>query len=383
VITMAEADKLRNMRATAPSVLSIYLPVPLDLAEHRGLPTRARELIKSAASRERDRYGAEVRAADLESIVRTVATRSNEWLGHTAALFACAEIGLLKTVTLPGQMTEQAIVARRPYIRPLLAAIQRNPAYRAALVDAKHAWILNIDGSHIETVAERTGPEVRSAGFAGWYGLEAYRIQQRIMQLSKQHFRDTIGILERSSDRGQVPLVLGGHENEISQFVTVLPRAVMQSVVGTFSVDLQTATPGRVRELAGPVLASWSMRSEQQLIRDVLGEPPNVSVVTSLEGCLAASKARAVAQLILPDDQTVPGFACGVCGELGTAEHGGDCTDQAEARQAIPDLLDELAERTLDGGGQVTAVRNPPFVAAARLRFPVVASRSPSPSRLP
>jgi len=382
VITRADADKLRNLRASTSAVLSVYLPVPLDLAKHRGLPTRARELIKSAAGRERDGHRAQVGEADLESVVRTVAARSYDWLGRTAAIFASAEIGLLEALPLPGGLAEQAIIARRPHIRPLLASVQRNPAYRAALVDAKHAWILSIAGDQIETIAERTVPGVRSAGFAGWYGLEGYRIQQRIMELSRQHFRDTISILERSAGGGNLPLVLGGHENEISQFVAALPRAVRQTVAGTFSVDLQTATPGRVRELAGNVIASWSQRSEQQLVRDVLNQPPHVSVTTGLDGCLAASRARAVAQLIVPDDQMIPGFACDTCGAL-SSERDCDCADPAEACRAVPDLLDELADRTLDGGGQVTAVRDPPFTAAARLRFPVAAARPPSASRLP
>jgi peptide chain release factor subunit 1 len=383
VITLAETDKLRNLRASAPAVLSVYLPVPLDLAEHRGLPARARELIRSAVARERDACGARAREADLEAVVGAVSSRSHDWLGRTAAIFACAEIGLFEVAPLPGHLTEHAVIASRPYIRPLLAAIQRHPAYRAALVDAKHAWILNIAGEMIETVAERTGPGVRSAGFAGWYGLEGYRIQQKIMELSKQHFRDTISILERPADGGNLPLVLGGHEDEISQFVTALPPTVKQQVAGTFKVDLQTATPGRVRELAGPVIASWSQRSEQQLVRDVLNQPPRVSVTTGLDGCLEASRARAVAQLILPDDQTAPGFACDICGELSTSENGCDCPDPAGACRAVPDLLDELADRTLDAGGLVTAVGNPPFTVAARLRFPVAVVRSPPAGRLP
>jgi hypothetical protein len=383
VITRAEADRLRGTSARAPSVLSVYLQVPLDLAEHRGLPARARELIKSAASGQRDGRGAQVRAVDLESVVSTVASRSNEWLGQTAAIFACAEIGLLEALHLPGHLTERAIIACRPHVRPLLAAMQRNPEFRAAIVDAKHAWILHIDGNQIETVAERTGAGVRSAGFAGWYGLEGYRIQQRIMELSKQHFRDTVSVLERSSDGVSLPLVLGGHDNEISQFVSALPRAVRQSVVGTFSVDWQTATPGRVRELAWSVIESWSLRSEQQLVRDVLSQPPQVSVATGLDGCLSASRARAIAQLILPDDEMVPGFECGSCGALSMGEDGEECPDPAEARHPVPDLLDELADRTLDGGGQVTAVRNPPFTAAARLRFPITAARPQSAGRLP
>jgi Bacterial archaeo-eukaryotic release factor family 10 len=214
---------------------------------------------------------------------------------------------------------------------------------------------------------------VPSAGFAGWDGLEGYRIQQRIMTLSRQHFRDTVAILERTADGEHRPLVLGGQESEISQFLGALPRAVRQTVAGSFNVDLQTMTPARVRELSAPVIASWEERSEAGVVHEVLNEPPETSVTTDLAGCLAAGSARAVAQLILADDQMVPGFACRECGALGVGAGRCSCADPAECCRAVPDVLDELASQTLDGGGQVTAVRNSPFTAAARLRFAVPA----------
>jgi hypothetical protein len=108
-----------------------------------------------------------------------------------------------------------------------------------------------------------------------------------------------------------------------------------------------------------------------------------VSATTGLEGCIAASRARAVAELILPDDQTVPGFACDACGALSAGPKGCDCPDPGKCCRAVPDLLDELAGRTLDGGGRVTSVRNPPFTAAARLRFPLAAGSSAAVGRLP
>jgi len=370
MITRAGADKLRAMRADEPAVLSVYLNVPLDLAEHRALPARTRELIKNAAAGPPDAAAAAIRKADLEAIARALANHSQEWLGHTIAIFACAGLGLFETVPLPGFLPEQAVIATRPHVRPLLAAIQRNPAYRAALVDSRHAWILSISDDQIETVAERTGEGVPSPGFSGWWGLEAYRVQQRIMMLSKQHFRDTIGILERTADGEHRPLVLGGHEPEINQFLGTLPPAVRQDVVGSVHVDLQTATPGRVRELASPVIARWVRRSESQLVEEVHNLPPG-AIVTGLAGCLAASRERAVAQLVLPDDQLVPGYACDECGAIGEASGDCDCPAPARPLRGVPDLLEELAGRTLDEGGEVTAVHDPPFQAAARLRFAV------------
>lgn len=374
MITRTDADKLRSMRAAEPAVLSVYLTVPLDLAGHRALPTRARELIKAAAAERRGPGGAAVHDADLEAVAQAVDIRSHEWLGHTVAIFACADLGLFEAVPLPGFLTERAVIGTRPFTRPLLAAIQRSPDYRAALIDNRHAWIFSIVGDRIEEVAERTGAGVPSQGFAGWYGLQGYRIQQRIMTLSRRHFKDTVKILERTLD-GQRPLVLGGHQSEINQFIGLLPRHVRDSVAGTFHADLATITPARVRELAGPVIARFQAEAEARLVGDVLAEPPSTSVMIDLPGCLAASRSRAVAQLIVTDDEMVPGYACGVCGALGTGSAHCDCPDPARACRAVPDVLDELVSQTLDGGGEVTSVRRAPFAAAARLRFGVRTAR--------
>jgi peptide chain release factor subunit 1 len=373
MITAAAAERLRAWRADAPAVLSLYLSVPVDVAEHRGLPARARELIRAAAAREPQAQGRAVSDADIEAVVGAVDQRSQEWLGHTVGLFACARTGLFEAVPMPRSPAEQAVIADRPQIRPLLAALQRHPAFRAAVVDTKHAWVLRISDDEIRMLAERTGPAVRSPQFAGWYGLEAYRVQQRIMELSKQHFRDTIAILARQDDGAGSPLVLGGHDNEITQFVGQLPRAVRQQVAGSFAVDLQTATPARIRELARPVIASWTERTEAAMVRDTLDQPPNVAACTDLEGCLAASRVGAIAALMLPDEVLVPGFACSVCGALSTAPGTCGCEDPDECCRPVTDLLDELANRTLDGGGQVVSVRSAPFTAAARLRFPLSA----------
>jgi len=49
MISRAEVDKLLSLRAAGPSVLSLYLWVPLDPAALRALPTRAGELFALAA----------------------------------------------------------------------------------------------------------------------------------------------------------------------------------------------------------------------------------------------------------------------------------------------------------------------------------------------
>ncbi len=364
--TVAQAVALRDRRATRTAVISLYLNIPLDLAEHRGLATRARELVKAA--------GGDRSPADIEAVAAAVTAGAKDWLGHTMAIFASGELGLLEVISLPGHgpdlaTQDRAVVSDKPYIRPLLAAEQRNPPYQVAVIDTRHAWLLGVADDEIDTLAERTDRSVPSPKFAGWYGLEGYRMEQRIMELSKKHYRDTISVL---AELTSPPLVLGGQEMQVSHFAQMLPPPVKDRVAGSFRVDLQTATPARVRELSAPVIADWADANEAKLVNDVLTEPPGIAVTTNLDQCVTAVRSRAVAQLVLADDQAIPGLVCTDCGAItiGAAPAGCGCPDPASAGRQVPDVLDELASQALDGGSVVTAVRDAPFAAAARLRFP-------------
>ena len=147
MISRADVDKLLDVRAAGPSLLSLYVQVPRDPAELRGLPAHAGELFALAA---RDGPGVpaavRVRAADARAVRGLLAARARDWLGHTVAIFACAELGLAEAIPLPCQLQERAVLAARPHVRPLLLAIQRCPAYRVAVVDRRHAWLFSIAG---------------------------------------------------------------------------------------------------------------------------------------------------------------------------------------------------------------------------------------------
>src|ERR1700689_4750076 len=127
VITMQDARELRARRARATAVVSLYLNVPVDIAEHHGLLIRARDLLKAA---EVDQAMAIASDSDLTEVITTVAARSQDWLGQGVAIFACAELGLFEVMKLPGPAADLAMIGARPYLRPLLATVQRNPAYQ-------------------------------------------------------------------------------------------------------------------------------------------------------------------------------------------------------------------------------------------------------------
>jgi hypothetical protein len=378
MFSYADVEKLRSVCATEPVVLSLYLPVPLVPAGLRGLAAQAGELMAGAASPavpsgESGRDSARVSHADREAVLEALAEHERDWLGHTVAFFAGRGLGLFEAMPLPCRLPALAVLACRPYIRPLLAAVQRGPDYRVVIADREHAWVLSVSGGRIETIARQVDRGPRSAGFAGWYGLQAYRIQRRITQLGRHHYLQTAAILERAAGSGgRVPLVIGGHRDSVAGLLRALPAEVRDTFAGSFHADPHTLTEAGVRELAGPVIGRWVAHRERELSEEVLDAGRLAAL--GLPACLAAVGRGAVEHLLAPDDGMIPGFACGGCGQLSAGP--GECPDCGTAARAVPDLLEEMAQRTLGDNGRVSVIRDAPFSVAAKLRFPVTVDGS-------
>jgi len=381
MISHADVEKLRSMRAAGPVVLSLYMPVPLDPADVRGLEAEAGDLMAGVGASGPDGVStAAVSDADRDAVFGALAAHGRDWLGHTVAFFACGELGLFEVLPLPCALPERAVLATRPHVRPLLAALQRCPDYRVVIADRRHAWVLSVSGNRVDTVTRRAEEGPRSPGFGGWYGLDTYRIQQRIIQLGRHHYRDTAAILQRAADAGgHVPLVIGGHHDSIAGLLEALPSAVRETFAGSFTADPHTLTPARIRELASPVIESWMTRRERELAEEILGQAPGRLAAVGLCASLAAVNEGAVARLLVAHEGMIPGFVCGRCGALSTGSD--ECLDWGTAARAVPDLLEEMAQRTLDEDGEVTVIRDAPFCIAAKLRFPVTERETSSESR--
>ncbi len=380
MITYSDVERLLGYRSAAAPVLSIYLRVPADPAGIRELGARVGELIALAARADGDGDGdgdgrrARQLSGDEEDYARKLLeVHGREWLGHTAAIFVSAELGLSEAFGLPCEVPDRAVLAGRPHIRPLLVALQRCPVYYAVVADRRHAWLFRVAGGEIETTGTSDQPEqVRSPGFGGWYGLESYRVGERAAGLAHQHYHVTVALLERAlRPGGQEPLVIGGHEETIAQFSAALPVGLRDRVVGSFRVDPHTMTPAIVRDLAAPIVAGWVRDQEErvavQIRQDAWRADP--LTVTGPRPVIAAIGQHAVQTLLVPVGGTIPGFVCQRCGVLSST--GTDCPDGPDEARWVPDLIEEMVVRAMNDGGRVEAVADPPGDVAAHLRYPV------------
>ncbi len=138
MITDADVRKLLGVRAAEPTVLSLYLGVPQDPLALRGLPARADDLLARAGRGSTDDPDTLEAQQEGRRIARRVLEEHRrEWPGRSVAVFACAEPGLAETVVLPGALTDRAVFATRPHVRPLLVALQQPPGSERLTADQR------------------------------------------------------------------------------------------------------------------------------------------------------------------------------------------------------------------------------------------------------
>lgn len=362
MITYGEVEKLRSSQAVDQSVLSLYVHVPPDCAGLRQLPVRAVDLIQAATKLMPDTLHRE----DELLARRTLERHARQWLGHTLGIFVSEQLGLLEVVPLPGRFAERAVLAARPHLRPMLAALERYPDHRIMIVDHQHAWLFTVASDRIEVVARVPAEAAPIAAFEGWY-LEPSHGNQRVTELAPHLYQDAAAILDRQARNGNSqPLVVGGHADSVRQLLALVPRAVLTEYAGSFAADTRTLTPARARELAAPVMAHWAERRESQLVQSVTARRPGMPTAIGLEECIIAVNAGTADLLLIADEPVVAGFHCERCDVLSVSSDA--CCDWGAASWPVPDLLEEMVWRTLHAGRPVVSARTLQCTAAAWLQ---------------
>jgi release factor family 10 len=378
VIDADTITRLLAIEAPDREIVSVYLTVPLDPAQRRGMPARLDEMLSQNDHLSGDGEAwARARRSELPPIRQAVSTRAHEWLGHSVAIFGCAGMGLLETIPLRGYVRERAVVGSHPYVRPLLAELHHCPSYVAAVVDRRHAWLFRVSAEGTDQLGHVQGQTVGSRRFGGWHGFQAYRNEQRARKLARQHYAATVSALAEATGAGGYGLIaVGGHEAETGEFLTVLPPVLRERVAGTFVIDPHTMTPARVRQLADEAVAKWEDGRERRLAAELAEQPPGGMAAIGLDACVTAANQHAVQLLMVPDDEIRAGFRCEECAALAVAA--GSCRVCGGATRPVPDLIEELAVKVTKDGGTVEPVRHTGVIAdvVARRRFlPPASSR--------
>ncbi|MFI6604708.1 hypothetical protein ACIBHX_51515 [Nonomuraea sp. NPDC050536] len=340
------ARRLLSEESITSPIVSLYFTVPADPAHLVGLVRRACPDLDHATV-----DGVRGVVEDLRG------TRGG------VALFVSPPPGLPRRLSLPCELAESAHVGMRPYVRPLLAALQRCVPYCVAVFDNARAWIgVRREGLLVETAVIRDdampyGPAERGVMAGGSRDGYLRRIADRVAETVRKEGVDAV--------------VLGGQAQEVPRLIALLPAVAHEVFAGHIIAEPSAVTPAKLRRLADEVVARWRAATEERLAAAVLDEAAGgTHAVEGLACCLAAAGAGAVRQLLVEDGPEVPGVACESCAAL-LPDMWPACPACGGRVRPVEDVLEEAVVAVLRGGGQVVPL--PPYLlegvqAAARLR---------------
>jgi hypothetical protein len=205
--------------------------------------------------------------------------------------------------------------------------------------------------------------------------LDEYRIRNKDEELAKGAFRKVATVLDDFSRAGRFQLlIIGGHDHEVPVFKEFLSHQLSGCVVGTFTIDPQTATIGDIRASADTLVAHYERNEERKWVAEVLEkEAAGGNAAAGLEHSLWAGSVAAIQRLLVQQDASAAGVVCDESGWL--AETGHTCIVCGQPTRKTDDVIDELAQVVIDTGGTVehvladTPLRD--HVVAADLRYPL------------
>lgn len=358
-------------------VVSLYLAVPADPAEHNAVPTRINSLL--------DEVRPLVDDEELDRPARMSLRADLEWLSSLGrdglrpgglAVFACSGADLREVIELPVAVRDRIVVDSTPWLRPLFAIADDIHRYGVIVLDGSSAQLYEMVGDELTAASAVRHERLRAPRYGGWYGLDEHGVRNRAEGLRLRHYRAVADAADEMVRLDGVDhLIVGGMDQHVNAFVDQLPHALRQRLAGTFTIDLHTATPARIADAAREVIARHEAELDRRLATEILDAVGGSDrAVAGLDEVLWAASLGAVDHLVVVENVTVPGVRCPGCGWLGT--RGATCPVCGGETVEVPDVIDEAVAAVFDAGGLVDhlAPGDSPLdehLVAARLRFPL------------
>jgi peptide chain release factor subunit 1 len=242
------------------------------------------------------------------------------------------------------------------------------------VVDGQHTDLYEYYMDELVDLGESVDAGIRSTD-ERWSSGVTDDAKRRAEEHRRRHLRETANLAaERFRDRGAELIMIGGPAGTADELIPFLPIALRGRVAGTFAIDRHTMTAKDLHTQCAEVDESYERGQERAMVQELLDTAGAGGLATvGLDHAIAAANAHAISLLLIDRDAAARGAVCDSCGWL--TREAGPCPLDGASMRSTPDVVDELAEMTVDDGGQIEHVfAETPLADAmvgAMLRFPV------------
>ncbi len=314
--------------------------------------------------------------ADLSKIQSFIDTPDTLGECRGIAIFSCSGGGLWEALKLPSLDRNQLLIDRSPIIGQLYKADDVHRHIVTVLIDRKKARIFSIglDGAeeildYFEPSAERStkfhNPQgkytKKSAPASGArnlsQGFGEFTFNRTIENEIHKHFKYVAQMLKDYCRNEKVNwLVLGGTDENVTEFSHHLPTDLRDKLAGTVNIDLERVKPSLVTEASLDALDKTRAARQKKLLREFADKLPVGYAADGLRATLDALRKDQVRVLLVEDGFKQPGFLCPESGEY-FLEAGEECTGGGGA-VPVADLVDRAIEEAFGQGAEVEIIQD-------------------------
>ncbi len=330
--------------------------------------------------------------ADLAKIQSFVDSSNGLTECRGIAIFSCSGGGLWETLKLPSLSRNQLLIDRSPVMGQLFKMDDENKGIVTVLIDRKKARIFSIglDGAtevldYFYPAAERStkfhNPQGKynkkgtslagSRNFSQGFG--EFNFNRMIENEIHQHFKYITQKLKDYCRSENVHwLVLGGTEENITEFSHHLPTAIREKLAGTVTIDLERVKPSLVTEASLDIIERTRAERQKMLLQEFADKLAVGYAVDGLKSTLDALRNGQVRVLLVEEGFSQPGFVCPDSGVYLT--DGSEKCNGGGEPIPVTDLVDRAIEEAFNQGAEVEIIQDEPYKkpvhgAGAILRF--------------
>jgi len=329
-------------------ILSLYLNTDPAQGNADAYRLRLRSMLK------------EINLARDVTAVEEYFSREYGWTGKSVAVFSCAAQGFFRAYPLAVPIRNLLHVSDRPSVKHLADLLDNYGGYGVVLIDKQGARLFF---SHMGELREQEGVmgEVvkhtkrggassfpgRRGGVSGRTNFEDEKIERNMKEAADFAIRFFEGNHVRR-------ILIGGTEDNIHLFRSLLPKSWQSLVMGTFAMAM-TASHTEVLSKALQLGLEVERERERHLVEDLVTLAAKGSnAVVGLTDTLSAVNQGRVKNLTIVEGLIKEGYLCPSCGAL--AAHLEDpCVHCGLARlERTLDVVDLAVHAVMRKGGDVT-----------------------------
>lgn len=339
--------ELLDFNTTDP-VLSIYLNTDPSEGNADTHQRRLRSMIKEINLTQ-----------DVQEVERFFDHEYN-WSGRGVAVFSCQPQNFFRAYPLAVPVRNLVHISNRPSVKPLAALLDNYGGYGVVLVDKQGARLFSFHMGDLREQEGVLGETVkRSKHGVGGSTVPGRRgsgtATRSVDEVVDRNMKDSVEFAVRFFEDNHIRRILvGGTDENVKLFCSLLPKAYHSLVMGTFPMSM-TASHNEVREKAMQLGVQAVKNREARLVSQLITQAAKGSgAVIGLEPTLEAVNNGRVQTLVILEGFRKNAYRCKSTGWLTTNPD--EVCSGPEDVEKVYDVVDLVVSQVMRSGGDVEVV---------------------------